>query len=261
MSDDLLHLVPEPPLGFLVLNRPDHRNAINKAMWKALPKLLQEAADDSEIKVLILRGTDGSAFCSGADIEEFPEIYGDEKKANAYAKLIADGLAAMADFPKPAIAMVQGPCVGGGFGLAVACDLRFADGTARFALTPAKLGLAYNLTETRRLVQLVGPAMAKDILFSGRILKSEEAQRIGLIERIVDGGRLLQATTNYAKAVAENSQTSTRASKAMIRMILDGAVEETKDSKALYTESFQGEDFKEGAQAFLDKRKPDFPVA
>jgi enoyl-CoA hydratase/carnithine racemase len=144
----------------LVLNRPTRRNAVTHAMWEALPPLLAGLAADPDVALLVLRGA-GEHFCGGADIGEFAESYADEAAAARSNAAIRAGVEALAAFPKPALALIRGACVGGGVSLALACDLRIAGGEARFAITPAKLGLTYNLGDTARLVRAVGVSRAK----------------------------------------------------------------------------------------------------
>jgi enoyl-CoA hydratase/carnithine racemase len=160
----------------IVLNRPGKRNALGVASWRALVNACAGLAADPAVRVAVVRGAP-PAFSAGADIAEFGEVFRDAAAATAYNDLVQAALGAVERLEIPTIAMVAGDCVGGGCGLALACDLRFAAEGARFGITPARLGLAYTLADTRRLVDLVGPARAKDILFSARLLDAGEAHR------------------------------------------------------------------------------------
>ncbi|GAB7386444.1 enoyl-CoA hydratase-related protein [Bacillaceae bacterium] len=255
---DHLYLQKNGAIATLYFNRPEKRNALTYEMWQTIPRLLEEVEGDRAIKVLILRGVDATAFAAGADISEFKTLRYSAEGANIYnqATLIAEEK--LAHLSKPTIAMVQGYCVGGGCELAVACDFRFSDTTGKFGITPAKLGLIYNLPGTKNLVDLVGPAKAKDILYSGRIMDAEEAFRIGLVDRLFPPEKIVEETYAYANLLAGNAQMSIRGTKRMIREILNGVTEETEELAQLVLSSFDSEDYKEGVRAFLEKRKPNF---
>lgn len=252
-----VHLTCEGGLGRLTLDRPDKRNALTQAMWEAIPALLAQAEADRELLVLIVTGA-GGHFAAGADIAEFPTVYATPETSRVYSDAVQAAGRALAAFPKPTLALVRGACVGGGAGLALACDLRFADETARIGITPGKLGLAYTLADTRRLVDAVGPARAKDILFSGRLVEAEEARRIGLVDFLEPAGGLEDAVRAYAQGLEAVSHFSLRAMKATINAIAAGQTQETAQSYETYLQGFQGEDFKEGYAAFLTKRPARF---
>lgn len=257
MSAPIL-LTREGPIARLIFNRPDKKNALTKAMWAAIPKLLAQAAEDPDVLALIVRG-EGGCFAAGADIAEFPQVYSTPETSRHYSDLVQAAGRALAAFPKPSIAVIRGACVGGGCGLALACDLRFAETGAKIGITPGKLGLAYTLADTRRLVDAVGPSRAKDMLFSGRLVEADEALRIGLVDRVAPPDALASMTLTYLKGLLENSQYSIRAMKATINAIADGQAHETADSYAVYLNGFDGADFREGYAAFMAKRPPVFP--
>jgi len=258
MSDTHLYLEIRDHHAELVLNRPERRNALTEAMWAGLPDLLAEAEADSRVRWLIVRGT-GGHFASGADIGEFEAIYADAGRAAAYNDSIAAALNTLAAFPKPTLARIDGVCIGGGCGLALACDLRFADTTSRFAITPSKLGLVYPLNDTRRLIDAVGIANAKDILYSGRQLDARDALRMGLIQRCLEPGELDEAIQAYGALLLQRSPHTARMSKHFISLIENGLEGETDDTRALFHAAFEGADFQEGYRAFLEKRPPRFP--
>ena len=172
----------EPPFARIVLNRPERRNAISRAMWRALPAIRTSIEAQPDALVVIVEGA-GGHFSAGADISEFDEVYKDAAATRDYGDAIQDGLRALMEIDRPTIAVLQGNVVGGGLAVALACDLRFCAADAFLAVTPARLGLVYGHAETRRLVELVGPARAKDILFTGRRIETDEALSIGLIDR------------------------------------------------------------------------------
>ncbi len=241
----------------LVLNRPEKRNALNEAMWRAIPALLAEAEADNAVRLLVVRGA-GGAFAAGADISEFEEVYATPERAADYSRAIAAALDGLAAFPKPTLAMIEGACVGGGCGIALACDLRFAAEGSRFGITPGKLGLVYTLSDTRRLVNAVGLPAAKDILFTGRLLAADEALRLGLINRLVSAETLAGEVEAYGTLIAAASPRSARVTKQLMALIEAGQSEDDDATRALFLEAFTSADFQEGYRAFLEKRTPKF---
>ncbi len=256
MADDSVIFAHADGIGRLTLNKPEKKNALSLAMWRAIPERVAEAAA-ANVKVLIVAGA-GDAFAAGADISEFAEVYATPESSAAYTHAVQTANVALERIPMPTIAMVRGPCVGGGCGLALACDLRFAEPGARFGITPGKLGLAYTLADTKRLADAVGLPRAKDVLFSGRLIAADEALRMGLCDRVVSADALEAETTAYARTLAENSGVSLRTMKAILGAIADGADADTPETARLYLDAFAGADFKEGYRAFLEKRKPRF---
>jgi enoyl-CoA hydratase len=245
-------------LAWLVLNRPEKRNAMNLAMWQRLPDLLAEVERDPNVKVLVLRGADARAFSAGADISEFEELRSTPEDARSYNDTTERAERALMNLSKPTIALVQGPCIGGGCGLAVACDLRFCDDTARFGITPAKLGIVYSFQSTKALVDTVGPSNAKEILFTGLHVPADRALRMGLVNAIVPAVELESHVTDIARTIASRAQYSVRGTKRITRLILDGLADDDEESRRLRIESFTSEDYREGVRAFLEKRSPDF---
>lgn len=242
----------------LILNQPKRHNAMSRGMWEALPAACQAIEADREIRVVIVEGAGGEAFCAGADISEFAEVYATPDSTAAYNATVREAQARLRDLMRPTIALVEGICVGGGCGIALACDLRFASGRARFGITPAKLGVGYSRHDTAQLVEKVGPARAKDILFSGRLLGADEALQIGLIDRIAPHGEAGPAAEAYAATLADLSQTSIATAKTIINGLTDSEGYDARQLDRLAADTFEGEDFREGYSAFLEKRKPDF---
>lgn len=258
MSRKLIFLKKEGAIATIYLNRPEKHNALNIAMWSSIPPLMQQVEEDPDIKVVIFRGSQETAFAAGADISEFPAIRQSRESIRRFHQATVEAEKAILHLSKPTIALIQGFCVGGGCELAVACDLRFADTTARFAITPAKLGLVYDLSATKQLVQLIGPAKAKDMLYSGRLLEADEALRIGLIDRLYKPADIERETYAYARQVCQNAQYSVRSAKYMIHQILNGVHETNEETTERVLQAFASEDHREGVQAFLEKRPPHF---
>ena len=258
MSDiEGLDLAVAGEIATLTLNRPARRNAVNRAMWQGLPGVL-DAARAARVKVLVLTGA-GEAFAAGADISEFEQVYADRATAGAYFAEIAVAMDALANFESPTLARIDGACVGGGLGLALCCDMRIASDRARLGITPAKLGLMYALSDTRRLVDVVGPARAKDILYTGRILEANEALTLGLVDAVTPLADLDAAVAAKAEAIAAASQWSARKTKQIIRRILDGQTDDDAETNTWMLDAVEGADFVEGRDAFLAKRTPRFP--
>ncbi len=246
----------EPPIARIVLNRPERRNAISRAMWRALPAIRAAIEAREDMLVVLVEG-EGAHFSAGADISEFGEVYRDDATMHDYGDAVQDALHALMALDRPTIAVIRGVAIGGGLALALACDLRFCAADAHLALTPARLGLIFGHAETRRLVELVGPARAKDLLFTARRIETDEALAIGLIDRRIETA-LLETVFGYARGLAALSQASVRGLKRGIDAVAAGMSVETPGFRALTEWAAQGPDFVEGRAAFADKRTPKF---
>lgn len=245
-------MTPQPPTGqvrlaidgavaTLVIDHPGKRNAMTAAMWLAVPELLKELETDPTVKVVVVEGA-GGTFCAGADIGDAAAIAaGGEDSVAVRAEL------ALAAFPKPTLAKIDGFCVGGGCQLAVACDLRFAAEGSRFGITPAKLGIVYPASTTRRLVRLIGPARAKLLLYTGELIDARAAERIGLVDAVADADALAALVRDTAATIASRSQLSVRAAKS----IIDGGEGPARQDPA---------EVAEGIAAFRERRPPVWPA-
>jgi enoyl-CoA hydratase len=259
MNDaNLIYLEKNKSIATMFFNRPEKRNALTFEMWENIFNLLKEAEEDNQIKVLVIRSVDEIAFSAGADISEFKRLRSSAEGTESYNKVISEAERVLAQLCKPTISMIQGYCVGGGCELSVACDFRFSDTTGKFAITPAKLGFVYNFSGTKQLVDLIGPSKAKDILFSGRILDAEEALQIGLIDRIYLPGEIVEKTYDYANLLARNSQVTIQGVKKVVGEILNGNTSQDEETAKMILSSYQSNDYKEGVQAFNEKRQPNF---
>ena len=247
-----LHLVHDGAIARLQIDRADKRNAFTQEMWAALPGLLEEAVAMPGIRLLLLESATPGLFCAGADIGELMAHKDDADWRAANQAAINATQHQLARFPLPTIAFIDGDCVGGGCGLAIACDMRVATPRARLGITPAKLGLVYPLHDVKLLVDLVGPGQARRMLYSGDLLPADEALRIGLVEAVADTPNALVAP------IVANSPHSTSIIKGFVRRVLDGQVSDDDDTRALFAQAFTGPDFLEGSSAFLARRKPQF---
>lgn len=258
MGEKVLYIEKEDSIATIVINRPEKRNAFTLEMWVTLSELLEELAADEQVKVVVIRGVDHTTFAAGADISEFISNRSSAEKAKAYNDLSMEAVDRLHRFPKPTIAMIHKYAVGGGLDIALSCDFRFSADDGIFAITPAKLGIVYNLTSTKRLVDLIGPSRTKEILYTARALDVQEAFRFGLIDRIYESDELADKTYEFARLLTQRSQVSIRGTKQMVGAILAGHTEENEKIAELVLQSFNSEDYKEGVQAFLEKRKPHF---
>lgn len=241
-EDGQVRVAIDGAVATLLIDNPGKRNAMTAAMWTAVPKLLEGLAADPAVKVVIVAGV-GGTFCAGADIGDAAAIAADgEDSVAVHAER------ALAAFPKPTLAQIDGFCVGGGCQLAVACDLRFAAEDSRFGITPAKLGIVYPAWTTRRLVALVGPARAKLLLFTGELIDAPSAERIGLVDGLVTPAALAASVRDTAATIAARSQRSVRSAKAIIDG-WDGPVRQDLTEVA------------EGIAAFRARRAPVWPTA
>ncbi len=243
MEPQLLHSLTDG-VATVVIHHPAKRNAMTAGMWEALPPLLDELAGEPAVRALVLTG-DGGTFCAGADIST---LRGSPERAQDLAVLAEEALAA---FPKPTLAAIRGHCVGGGSQLASACDLRFAEEGALFGVTPAKLGIVYPASSTRRLVSLVGPGTAKYLLFSGELIEAERALRTGLIDEVLPEGELGKRVAEFTRVLVSRSQLTQAAAKEFT----NGRTERD----AYWAEQARGSgDTAEGVAAFLERRQPRF---
>ncbi|MGW0883663.1 enoyl-CoA hydratase/isomerase family protein [Streptomyces sp. NPDC002671] len=243
MEPQLSHQVADS-VATVVICHPAKRNAMTAAMWRALPPLLAELAGDPGVRALVLTGA-GGTFCAGADISTLRES---REEAQGLAVAAEEALAA---FPKPTLAAVRGHCVGGGSQLAAACDLRLAEEGALFGVTPAKLGIVYAASSTRRLVSLVGPATAKYLLFSGELIDAQRALRTGLVDEVLPEGELDKRVTELTRILVSRSQLTQAAAKEFA----DGRT----DRDAYWAGQARGNgDTTEGVAAFLERRQPHF---
>ncbi|MEL7188932.1 MAG: enoyl-CoA hydratase/isomerase family protein [Pseudomonadota bacterium] len=245
------------PIAHLLIDRPEKRNAFNLAMWEAIPELLERALETQGVRLLVLRSSqDEGVFCAGADIKELlaNKDDADWRAANQAAINRVQYELTRADLPT--LALIGGDCVGGGCGLALACDLRVAiSDKARFGITPAKLGLVYPMHDVKLLTDLVGPGQAKRILYTGMLLSAEEALSIGLIEQIAPDPNAL------IEAILSASPHSIRESKKFVRRALDGQSDDDEATLSVFAEAFAGPDFLEGTTAFIEKRAPEFKAS
>jgi enoyl-CoA hydratase/carnithine racemase len=246
-------------VAVLTIDRSGKRNAMTAGMWAALPDLLAGLADDAAVRVLVVAGA-GPSFCAGADIADL--LSGPDAE-DPMAGVRRDNLAAQAAlraFPHPTVAAIRGHCIGGGVEIAASCDLRFTDPTAVFGVTPAKVGVVYAPASTRALIDLVGPAMTKYLLFSGELIDAPTALRAGLVDRLVPADDLDDEVRRFADVLASRSALSQRATKEVVAALTAGRDGEAEVAR-WYRETISSGELAEGVTAFAGRRSPRFPWA
>lgn len=247
------------PVGWVQFNNPARHNAVSIDMWQSVREIMTEFENDDQIRVVVLRGAGSKAFISGADISEFADKRSSRENVLEYDRIAGQANAAIIEFPKPTIAMIQGYCIGGGLGVALCCDLRLAAENASFAVPAAKLGLGYAFDGIKRLVDVVGPSFAKEIFYTARQFDSTEALQMGLINRVVPTSDIEAYVRDYAGRIGTNAPLTIGSVKLCVN-------EATKDpekrnlvaARVAVDACFASADYNEGRTAFMEKRKPAF---
>jgi enoyl-CoA hydratase len=260
MSDAKLLLEKDGPIGWIVFNQPEKRNAVSQEMWQLMPEHVGELAADDAIRVVVLRGAGDQAFVAGADISQFKDRRRNMADEEEYSRISARGQESLATLQKPLLAMIHGYCVGGGVGIAITCDLRLAADDARFGIPAARLGLGYNYRGMEKLMRLVGPAYTKEIFFTARTdFTAQDAWRMGLVNQVVPKAELEAFTRNYALTIARNAPLTLRSAKATVEQLVKP--HDQRDLAMLdrlIADCFNSQDYQEGVRAFSEKRRPQF---
>ena len=246
-------------VGLLTFNQPEKRNAMSVEMWEALSAILDGWAHDDSVRVAVLTGAGDKAFVSGADISQFGEKRNNADAQRDYDRLTGAGRASLAAFPKPVIARIRGFCLGGGLAIAMLADLRIASDDSAFGIPAAKLGIAYSLDAIGRLNSLVGQANARMMLFSGERIDAAEAQRIGLVNRVVPADALEDTVAALARTIAGNAPLSVSGMKLIVNNTQRDPADRDMDAvAATIATCFDSADYTEGRTAFMQKRRPVF---
>ena len=246
-------------VGHVVINNPERHNAISLELYQAAAERVNVMAEDPEARLLIIQGAGGKAFASGADISKFEKERSSGDQVQIYNTATAKFYNAVFNFPKPTIAKINGFCIGGGLGLAVACDLRICENRSRFAVPAAKLGVGYGFVGVKRLAELVGTSMVKEIFFTARQFSAIEAYDMGLVNRVMSPEMLSSFVDDYAKRMAANAPLTLGSIKAITRELNKQEVDrDLNHIEALVKGCFDSQDYIEGRRAFMEKRKPNF---
>ncbi|MFM9943267.1 MAG: enoyl-CoA hydratase [Hyphomicrobiaceae bacterium] len=249
----------ENGIGWMIFNQPEKHNAVSFSMWQAIPKIIANYEADPAVRVIILTGTGEKAFVSGADISEFEEKRNSEEAVKIYNAAGDHASEVISGASKPTIAMIRGLCVGGGLALALNTDIRICGTNSYFAVPAARLGLGYRYSGLKRLVNVVGPAFAKEIFFTAGKFTAEEARIMGLVNRVVAPEEVETFTRAMAARIVDNAPLTVKAAK----MAANAAAqdESQRDLAAIdraVATCFASEDYVEGRRAFMEKRKPKF---
>ena len=248
---------PEPGIAVVTLDRPRQRNALTLAMWQALGDVFLELGQDRGLRAIVLTGA-GGAFSAGADIKEFEAVRATPEAAASYALAVDRCNDAIAHSPKATFAAVSGPAYGGGCGLALVCDFRVADATAAFAIPAAKLSIVYGIGETRAVLNAVGLARAKEVLFTGRSFAADEALRVGLATHVTAADALTGAL-EAARGLADKAPLSIAGAKLALQLLSEGHTPERQTAyEAMRSRAAASDDYKEAVRAFAEKRTPKF---
>jgi enoyl-CoA hydratase/carnithine racemase len=246
-------------VGIVTFNNPEKRNAMSLDMWEGLGQALVELRDDPDVRVVIMVGAGDKAFVSGADISQFEKTRHNAAASEEYSKKSAAQRALLADYPKPTIACIRGFCLGGGMQVAMLADIRIASDASQFGIPAARLGIAYGYDGLKHLVSLVGPSWARLLMYTGMRIDSAEAVRIGLVDRVVADAELWNATMEIARTISGNAPLAIQAAKITIAQVLkDPDQRDMNAIKNIGNACMDSEDFREGRQAFMEKRKPQF---
>ncbi len=246
-------------IGYVTFNQPEKRNAMSMEMWIGLGEILAQFEADSSISVVVMSGAGDKAFVSGADISQFEKNRNNADAQKEYERATSVGRERFHHFQKPIIAKIRGYCIGGGLAIAMAADLRIASTDSQFGIPAARLSIAYSPEATRTLIDLVGPAHARMILYTAKRIDAKEAERIGLINHCVAIEDLDDAVMDIARSIAENAPLSVKASKLTINELLkDESKRNVAAMKEIMEICFDSADYKEGRAAFMEKRRPKF---
>ena len=256
MSQELL-IERRGPTAWLTINRPEVRNALGLAITKQIATTLRELSGDRNTRVIVLTGAGDRVFVSGADVREFKEHLATPETALKYDAAAEELQSALRAASQPVIARINGHAVGSGTIVAASCDFRITVRQAKFGIPVAKFGFIAPLPDTLRLIQLIGPANTKKMLMTAALIEADTAKAIGLVDQVVDSNNLDTAVVELADALATNAPLTLKATKQMIEQ-LNAPTSDVMAGAKWYQEIFRSRDFKEGLDAFLTKRKPEF---
>jgi enoyl-CoA hydratase len=257
MSNGKVRVERDGPIGRLVLDNPERRNAIGADMWRAFAPAIAAFNADPSVGCIVIRGEGTQAFAAGADISEFEKNRSSGEQVEEYEAATAAAHHAIESVPKPVIALIHGFCVGGGLAVALSCDLRYADASSRYAIPAARLGLGYGVHGTGRLVATVGQANAREIMFSARRYEADEALAMGLVNRVLPDAELDEYVRKVALDLAANAPLTIAASKAVINALAEPSGDFSA-AEATVARCMKSEDYIEGRRAFMEKRPPVF---
>ncbi|MDO4716720.1 MAG: enoyl-CoA hydratase/isomerase family protein [Propionibacteriaceae bacterium] len=248
MNDSEILVDRDGAIATVTMNRPHKLNSLSPSMYEHLITAFRRLSDDDSVRVVILTGA-GRSFCAGSDIASLTDLH--------HSHLPVRAEQTIASFPKPVIAAIRGNCLGGGCQLATAADIRLAADDSHFGIPPAKLGIVYPLSATRRLISLIGPAGTKYLIYTGDRINATRALHLGLVDELVMPGLLWERAQQLAVTIASRSQLTLQATK----QIVDAHTEDTLTEELVSSwvrEAACGPDLPEGMAAFAARRPPSF---
>jgi enoyl-CoA hydratase len=259
MASEKLIVRKQDGVAWMIFNNPERLNAISLEMWQAALEAMADFSNDPAVRVMVVTGAGGKAFASGADISKFKDERQEAAALAHYQATTQQAYSALQGMAVPTIAMIRGYCIGGGTAAAVCCDIRICTENAKFGVPAAKLGLGYGLNRAQPLVDLIGPAYAKEMFFTGRQFDAREAEKMGLVNRVVADDALEATVEEMAKTIAANAPLTVRAAKLVVGETLkDVAERDVAATERAVAACFASNDYKEGQAAFMAKRKPRF---
>ena len=249
----------EGVIATVSISNPEKRNALTAAMWRELARVMNELSADDDLRCIVLRGAGEKAFAAGADIAEFAQVRNNVEQGKIYHREYVHGaLQAVAECRHPTLAMIHGPCVGGGLEIACQCDLRISGESGRFGVPINRLGFPIAYDELAAMLPLVGKAVALEILLEGRIWNADEALAKGLLTRVVADDRLEEEVRATARRIADGAPLVARWHKQFVRRLTPQAAPLTAAEIDENFSYFNTEDYRIGYEAFIAKKKPKF---
>ncbi len=246
-------------IGWMTFNNPERRNAIGFAMREAILEIIDDFENDSDVRVIVMKGAGDKAFVSGSDISEFAQIRSTPEQIKVYDAMSARVNEAFDNIQKPLIAMIRGFCMGGGLGTALQADLRIATSDSVFGVPAARLGLGYPYRNMKRIVDLIGPSRTKEVFFTAKRYNAAEALSMGLINNVVEPEALDGAVAELAATIAQNAPLTVAMAKVIVGEAMKAESERDLEAcQAAVDICMNSEDYKEGRTAFMEKRKPEF---
>ena len=244
-------------IGTLTFNYPEKHNAMSPEMAQAAAAVINDFAADPAVRVVVLRGAGSKAFVSGGDISKYENNRATLEQVTAYNQMSSGFRDALIHIAKPTVAMIRGWCLGGGLAIALRCDMRICSEDAQFSVPAARLGIGYGADSLGQLVELVGPSVAKEILFTARRYTAYEAHRIGLVNHVLQAGMLEAFVNQYAATMADNAPLSIVSAKRVIdEYVKDPNKRDQASADKAVADCFASQDYVEGRRAFMEKRKP-----
>lgn len=258
LATDRMRARIDGAIGWMTFNNPARRNAVSLDMWEAVPQIIDRFENDPAVRVIVLHGAGDAAFVSGADISQFEKARSSQEANEHYDRVSEKASNRLMACGKPTIAMIRGWCIGGGLAIAVCCDLRIATEGSKFGIPAARLGLGYGAPGVKKLMGIVGPAFTKEIFFTARHFTAQEAQVMGLVNRVVPEAEIESFVRGYCATIADNAPMTIHALKRTVNELMKGADADLAASERLVKACFDSQDYVEGRRAFMEKRRPVF---